>query len=101
MIYEHFSYSVYSANMVYAFLIPLIGGTFYFKLRYALSIAGMMRAPSYSSVCIHTAGISFLTVGSIFKGILDIYGTTNRLTGFYWIIGAVFIITGLILSIRK
>lgn len=95
MIYEHFSYSVYSAFMVYAFLFPFIGGCLYLKFRKSLAMARRVKAPSTVSLSFHAAGISFLTVGSIFKGILDIYGTTNRLTNIYWIVGFIFILAGL------
>lgn len=42
---------------------------------------------SKSSVCAYHSGIATLTVGSIFKGVLEIYGTTNQLIVVYWIAG--------------
>ena len=36
-----------------------------------------------------------LTVGSVYKGVLDIYGTTNVLILVYLVAGSVFILTGL------
>ena len=40
-------------------------------------------------------GIAALTLGSAFQGALEIYGTTNRLTIFYPIIGVTLCIAGL------
>ena len=101
MIYEHFSYSVYSAFMVYAFLFPLLGGCVYLRFRFYLTTSGKVKSPDSLSLSIHTAGISFLTVGSLIKGILDIYGTTNKLNLFYWIFGIILIIIELSISLRK
>lgn len=33
-VYEHFSFGVYSYYMIYAFAVPLVGGTLPFMLRY-------------------------------------------------------------------
>ena len=48
----------------------------------------------------HT-GIATLTVGSIFKGILDIYGTDSVLTIVYWIVGGALLLIGLASTIRS
>ncbi len=48
------------------------------------------------------SGIAALTVGSIFRGVLDIYGTTNRLVIVYPVIGGILLAAGLILfSMRQ
>ena len=101
MVYEHFSYSVYSAFMAYAFLFPFVGGYLYLKVRHSLRLSGKFpRFFSPYADYMHLAGICFLTVGSIFKGILDIYGTTNKLGIFYWIIGVGFIAFSIFCSFR-
>ncbi len=83
-IYELFSHEVYSYFMIYAFAFPLVGGT----LPYLL--LGLSKAKRYpNAVCrnLYHAGIATLTVGSIMRGVLDIYGTTNSLTNIYWFVG--------------
>lgn len=48
------------------------------------------------------SGIAALTVGSIFRGVLDIYGTTNRLVIVYPVVGGILLAAGLILfSMRQ
>ena len=48
------------------------------------------------------SGIAALTVGSIFRGVLDIYGTTNRLVIVYPVVGGTLLAAGLIpFSIRQ
>lgn len=41
------------------------------------------------------SGIAALTVGSIFRGVLDIYGTTNRLVIVYPVVGGILLAAGL------
>lgn len=84
-VYEYFSHEVYSAYMLYAFGFPLVGGTLPFLLLFLLG-----KPMPDKLVCgLYHCGIMTLTIGSIVKGILEIYGTTNKLTGFYWLTGAV------------
>ncbi len=47
------------------------------------------------------SGIAALTVGSIFRGVLDIYGTTNRLVIVYPVVGGTLLAAGLILFFMK
>ncbi len=68
--------------MLLAFLFPLLGG--------ALPCALLMRTPRCAqpgvlSRCLYDSGLAALTVGSIFRGVLEIYGTTSRLSAVYWI----------------
>ena len=92
-IYEIFSHGVYSYYMIYAFMFPLVGGAFIF---YIISNAKNPVYPSSITGNMYHSGIATLTVGSIFNGILKIYGTTNRLTTIYWIVGIIMIVTGII-----
>ena len=72
LIYEIFSHGVYSVFMLGAFLVPLLFG--------ALPLAFAMKKPILpGSMPLQLLGCSVLTLslGSVFKGILDIYGTTN------------------------
>ena len=101
-VYELFSHGVYSGFMVYAFAFPLALGTLPFLLlnlalkgknsRFLLSLYSW-RLPENLYHC----GILTCTVGSLMTGVLDIYGTTNRLTVFYWFAGAVLILAALLI----
>lgn len=73
-VYEFFSHGVYSYYMLYAFMIPFLGGTVYFY--------GILYFRSKIPGCIARRfqhfGILTLTVGCVVCGILEIYGTTNE-----------------------
>ena len=74
-IYEHFGHGVYSYFMLYAFMVPLVLGVIpllFFKKRFPDRALGLWH-------CM----IGTLTVGSIFQGVLEIYGTTNRMIMVY------------------
>ncbi len=83
-VYEEFSYGVYSYYMIYAFAIPLAGGALPFL---SLAVAGNGRYPGFAARGLYHAGIAALTVGSVVQGILEIYGTTNRLVIVYGVAG--------------
>ena len=86
-VYGLFSHGVYSYFMTYAFMIPLLGGAL------PHLIAAMKRADEeytesrtqtgfaklFDAKDTQLAIIATLTAGSLLKGVLDIYGTTNRL----------------------
>lgn len=80
-VYERFSHEVYSFFMLYAFLFPLAGGAVPF-----LGLGLFAKEPRGVHVAYHW-GIATLTLGSILCGILEIYGTANALTRWYWIAG--------------
>lgn len=92
-VYEVFSHEVYSFFMIYAFAFPLAGGTLPFL---ALSLFRAKRYPGCVARNLYHSGISTLTAGSIIRGVLDIYGTTNALTGCYWLFGTMLLIGGII-----
>ena len=107
-IYEYFSFGVYSYFMIYAFAFPLGLGVLpvAFMLHsarihasddkevsagcYSQNPETLRKDPEIEGSLIpslwHT-GVAVLTVGSIFKGILDIYGTASTLTYVYWFAG--------------
>ena len=95
-IYEYFSHEVYSPFMIFAFLIPFIGGTvaFYTIKRFAQNIM-----PGDSVVRMYNCGIATLTVGSIFQGVLEIYGTTNSLVNVYLVVGCSLIVSATLIYI--
>lgn len=43
---------------------------------------------------LYRSGIATLTIGCIMQGVLEIYGTTNKLICVYWIVGIVFVFVG-------
>lgn len=92
LIYELFSHQVYSAAMLLAFLVPALGG--------ALPLTLLRRAPRHARPgvlirCLWASGIASLTVGCLFRGILEIYGSTNRLEALYWWSGALLCLAAL------
>lgn len=89
-VYEFFSHGVYSYYMLYAFMIPFLGGIVYFY--------GILYFRSKIPGCIARRfqhfGILTLTVGCVVYGILEIYGTTNHLVKIYFIVGEMFLAIG-------
>lgn len=83
-IYETFSHGVYSGYMIYAFAFPLVGGTLPFL---ALCLSRRVPYPAAAARNLYHSGIATLTTGSIVRGVLEIYGTTNTLSRLYWIFG--------------
>ena len=83
-VYERFSHEVYSGYMIYAFVFPLAGGVLPF---FGMSMSGCKRLPGRLPLNLYHSGLAALTVGSIFQGVLEIYGTTNSLTEVYWLCG--------------
>ncbi len=89
-VYEFFSHGVYSYYILYAFMIPFFGGTVYFYcILYFRS-----KIPGCIARRFQHFGILTLTVGCMVCGILEIYGTTNRLVIFYFIVGGMFLVIG-------
>mgnify|MGYP000142148461 FL=1 len=89
-VYEFFSHGVYSYYMLYAFLLPFLGGTVYFYcILYFRS-----KIPGCIARRFQHFGILTLTVGCMICGILEIYGTTNHLVKIYFIVGGIFLVIG-------
>ena len=95
-VYEHFSHEVYSYYMIYAFGIPLLGGALPYGIA-ALKNERVGRLPAQLWNC---AIITF-SVGSLFKGVLDIYGTTNYLLVIYPIAGVILALTAILFMFVK
>ena len=93
-IYEVFSYGVYSNFMLYAFAFPLVGGCLPF---FILGFWGYnKKLPTALSRNLYHSGIATLTVGSVIRGVLDIYGTTNYLSNYYWIVGIALLLASIL-----
>ena len=94
-VYELFSHQVYSNWMLFAFLFPLAGGVIPFSF---LAIA-KKPLPRAAGRCLYGSGIAALTAGSVFQGILEIYGTTSRLSPVYWISGGCLTLAGALVCV--
>jgi len=81
-VYNLFSHNVYSIFMTYAFIIPLVFGFIPNLLK--------LKTNKY-----YNASIITLTIYSLMRGFLEIYGTTNSLINVYLYVG----ITLLLLSV--
>lgn len=101
-IYENFSHQVYSPFMICAFLFPIILGIIPNTIRLIRTYKKPLCHTRFSSIActIQQCGIYTLTVGSILRGILDIYGTTNSTSIIYWWIGGLLLIVGFIIELR-
>ena len=77
-VYESFSHGVSSLYMIGAFLIPLTAGTLPL-----LILRKMGRTVPQAALLLWHMGLAALTVGAVFQGALEIYGTTNRMTAVY------------------
>lgn len=93
-IYEYFSHGVYSNFMVFAFLIPFIG-----LFIPSLINIFIKREISDSAKLSWKCGIATLTVGSIYKGVLEIYGTSGTFEQVYLIIGSLLCIIATIVLV--
>lgn len=86
-IYSIFGHGVTSNFMTYMFAYPLILGILFTLINNKNS-----KLKSNLFLC----GISTLTVGSFIQGILEIAGTASDLIYVYYVVGVIFIITGII-----
>lgn len=98
VIYEHFSHGVYSYAMIYAFAIPLVGGTLPF---YAASLMSTVPIPDRKALMLYHCAIATLTVGSLIRGALEIFGTTNPLIAAYWIASGGLLVAALVTARRQ
>ena len=94
VIYELFSHQVYSNYMIFAFLIHLLGGAVPYTL---LSMAPRRFCPGIPGRCLYNSGLAALTAGSLFRDVLEIYGTTSRWSPVYAVAGGALALTGAVL----
>lgn len=95
IIYEYFSFGVISKYMILAPLIPLILGVLTYLLLLKNEKVGYIESSMYSN------GVYTLLIGSILQGVLEIYGTTNKLMIIYLVVGIGLIFISLIIYIKK
>ena len=95
-----YSHEVYSFYMIYAFSIPLFGGT----LPYLWLCFCKRKSPGIAVRMIGHAAVGTLTVGCIIAGVLEIYGTTSGLVQCYWCVGIALVVlfmVALILDLKS
>ena len=95
-VYELFSHGVYSYFMIYAFVIPLLFGVVMYII---MLITG--KYPGRLFLNLWNSAIATLSAGSVFQGVLEIYGTTNSLVIVYPIVGGVLVILSLVSLLIK
>ncbi|MBQ8164745.1 MAG: hypothetical protein IJZ94_02905 [Clostridia bacterium] len=93
-VYEKFSHGVYSYSMIYAFLFPLIGGALVWSI---IGKAEKLKMPGGAVRNLYHSGIASFTVGSIFNGIIEIYGTESVFVYVYMITGIVLFVSSIII----
>ena len=79
-VYEVFSFGVTSPFMHFAFLIPLLLGVL--PCLVLLTAGNRVALPEGCGTGWHL-GVATLTAGSLFRGVLDIYGTQSSLMMVY------------------
>ena len=90
-VYETFSHGVFSFYMLYAFSVPLVFGvTLYLILLFA------KRYPGRVFLNLWNSAIAAFSAGSVFKGVLEIYGTTNSLVIVYPVCGCILAVSALV-----
>ena len=89
-VYEMFSHGVFSFYMLYAFSVPLVFGvTLYLILLF------LRKYPDRVFLNLWNSAIVAFSAGSVFKGVLEIYGTTNSLVIVYPICGCIMAVSAL------
>ena len=81
--YEYFSHGVFSPYMLFAFTIPLAAGAAPNFLAAAFGNGRRTGDSGSAAAGLQLAAVATLTAGSLMKGALDIYGTTNHLMTVY------------------
>ena len=95
-IYELFSHGVYSYHMIYAFCFPLVMGVLLYAV---LIIKG--KYPCKSFLNVWNTSIATFSIGSVFQGVLEIYGTSNPLVIVYPAAGLILMGLGIIMLIKQ
>lgn len=106
-IYGLFSHGVYSLFMTYAFLLPLIliflpklinlcTGNRLWNLSLENADEEGEKKLFFASLAsfLWKSGVAVLTVGSLYKGVLDIYGTSGTFEWIYLAVGLLTLVSG-------
>ena len=92
-IYEHFSFGVWSFWMVYAFAPFLLGGIWLLVLPQRKTVPGQLF------LGLLEPGLVMLTLGSLLAGVVEIYGTENRLLSVLPVLGGALVLAALIVRL--
>ena len=91
-IYEMNSNNVFSPAMYLAWIIPCTLGVGVYLI---LAFAPIKQVPGTLVECIYNFGVAMLTVRSIFIGVIEIYGTTNKaMLATYTVLSIIFLVLG-------
>ena len=97
IVYEYFSHGVYSPFMIGLCLFPLILGVVPMILRRRVGL----KPASLMNRTIRMWGIITLTVASCLTGVFAIYGTVSAFTIYFWIMGALLMITSIVAYLKE
>ena len=78
---------------MFAVAFPFLGGLLAVEL---LRFVPAICHPGRLSINVYNSGIATLTLGSLMRGVLDIYGTSNDLVRYYAIVGILLFVAGLV-----
>ena len=91
-VYELNSHNVYSFSMAFAWIYPLILGVGMYLLMYFMPTK---YVPGQIIACTYGFGVAMITIRSIFIGVIDIYGTTNKnMVLIYTVLSWIFVTIG-------
>ena len=90
IIYEVFSFGVISYFMVLAFTFPLFGMLIY------LLASRFKKGLNSKFMLLFDSSIATFTLGFIVKGVIEIFGTTNKLTLVFFIVGGMLFLLSLL-----
>ena len=95
-IYEYFGHDIYSFYMIYAFMIPLLFGLLPYIIMLFKKIEIKKTAAKWWNLTIIT-----FTLYSVIKGVLEIYGTTNKLSIVYLFLGLIALIITIFYFVKE
>jgi hypothetical protein len=96
-VYDIFGHGVDSKAMTWMFLYPLLGGAVLYSA-ITLFSPNIIKFAGYRGFYnIYNSGIATLTFGSFLKGVLEIAGTNSDYLVFFYTVGGVFIVAGLVM----
>lgn len=91
-VYEIFSHEVYSFYMIYAFAIPLVLGV----LPTLILGTRRLRTASAAAPQFYGGGVLTVTLACVFRGVLEIAGTTNQKLVFLLLLGLAMLLAALL-----
>ncbi|WP_061452549.1 hypothetical protein [Streptococcus oralis] len=89
-IYESFSFGETSLHMHYLFAVPLVGGIVLALLLKIMPNLGRISLNLWNSA------VAVLTVGMLFRGIVNLSGRSTTLDQPYWYVGLAFAILAIV-----